>query len=76
MGPLHWPKGAPYYADVVFDPIGLSEIVDEAEIHGVKDMGPAKECLPDDMGPAPDQVAPVGEVSEAPFETGGCFPPK
>ena len=73
----YWPKERnPYYDDVFLDPVGLSGIVDGAEIPGVKDMDAAKESLPDDMGPAPEQVAPVGEVCEASFETGGMLIPE
>ena len=39
-------------------------------------MGAAKECPPEDMGPAPAQVAPVGEACEAAFETGGMLLPE
>ena len=77
MESLHWLKGEnPYYADVVLEPSRLVDIVDGAEIPGVRDMDPGNECSPDDMGPAPDQVAPVGEVFEAAFETGGDAPPR
>ena len=51
-----------YYADVFVDPIKLLKISGGGETDGVNDMDSAKECLPDDMGPAPGQVAHVGEV--------------
>ena len=76
MDAPHWLKDRnPYYADVVLDPSRLADIVEGAEIPGVKDMHPAAECLPEDMGPAPDQVAPGAEVYEAAFETGWMLPP-
>ena len=76
MDAAHWPKEHnPYYADVVSDPSRIADIVEGAEIPGVKDMNPAAECLPEDMWPAPDQVAPGAEVSEAGFETGGMTTP-
>ena len=34
------------------------------------------ELPPEDMGPAPEQVAPVGDVCEASFETGGMLLPE
>ena len=81
--PSHWPVRPPWlkeedthYADVVFPPIRISDIVGGAEIDGFKNMDPEKDCLPDDMAPAPDQVAPVGEVFAAAFETGGRSSPK
>ena len=74
---IRWLNGGnPYYADVVFAPSRLAYIVGGAETPGARDMDPGRECLPDDMGPAPDQVVPVGEVSEAAFETGGDAPPR
>ena len=39
-------------------------------------MKPAGECLSEDMGPAPDQVAPGVDVSEAAFEIGGMILPE
>ena len=65
----------PYYADVVPDPSRLSDIVEGAAIPGVKDMKPVG-FLPEDMGPARDQVAPGFEVAEAAFETGGMLLPE
>ena len=77
MGSPHWLKEEnPYYADVVLGPIRISEIADGAETPGVKGTGQAKECLPDDMRPSPDLVAPVGDVSEAAFESGGMLIPE
>ena len=66
----------PYYSDVALDPARLTGIVDGAEIPGVKDMDASTDRLPEDMGPAPDQVAPVGEGCEASFETGGMLLPE
>ena len=39
-------------------------------------MKPAGECLPEDTGPAPDQVAAGVDVSEAACETGGMLLPE
>ena len=71
MDATRWTKGRnPYYADVVLDPSRLSDIVEGAGIPGVKDTKHGAELLPEDLGPAPDQV------SEAAFETGGRPSPK
>ena len=77
MDAPHWPQREnPYHADVVSRPSRIAEIVEGAEIHGVKDMKPEGGCLPGDMGPVPDKVFPGVEVSEAAFETWGCSSPK
>ena len=56
----HWlNERDPYYADVVSDPSRLADIVEGAEIPGVKDMKPAGGRLPEDMGPAPTQEDPT-----------------
>ena len=77
MGSTQWlMEKNHYYADVVSDPTRIADIVDGAEIPGVSDMDPGNECLPDDMGPAPDQVSLSARYLRPLSRLGGCSSPK
>ena len=77
MDALHWLKAHnPYYSNVVLDPSRLADIVEGAEIHGVKELDPAAERLPEDMGPAPDQVALAPMYQRQISRQGECSSPK
>ena len=65
-----------HYADVVLDPSRIADIVEASEVPGAKDTQPGGKWLPEDMGPAPDQVAPGVGVAEAAFGTGGMLLPE
>ena len=77
MDALYWPQeNNPYYADAAYGPSRFADVVEGAVIPCDIDMAPEKQCLPEDMGPAPDQVAPVREVSADAVETWGGSSPK
>ena len=43
---------------------------------GVRDVVPGADLLPEDNGPAPDQIADGGFAGEEAYETGGMLPPE
>ena len=73
----HWPgRHNPYYDDVVVGPARLSDFVEGARIHCVKDLDPKAGGLQQEKAPAPAQVGPAFAVSEATSETGGILLPE
>ena len=73
---LYWLKGhGPYYADVKVDPSRLASVTEWSEMPGARDMAPGADLLPEDKGPAPDQIADGGFSGEEAYETGGMLFP-
>ena len=71
LAALYWLNDHnPYYADVKVDPNRLASDSEASGIPCVKDMVHGAVLLPEDKGPAPDQIAAVGYHGEEAYETG------